>query len=375
MTPAQPAEWAQVIDSTYESLRSLVLERTLSREPGLYAEAMLAYFQSDDSGMSRAQETTQNHDVHALISVRRELRARRRNPQVLQKALRDVSDASWAQGELLFLAGAWHEAEGEFSRSEAAFQESRVHYLKACAPRKALRSELNALAASTRLSPRRFLASRYLELRERARELSEQDIEAQCEALLSRAFQRLGCLSLARDHAERALSLSTEAFGSLQRQRIESHLALLLIQSGFKLQAETWTETLMHSEFSEIRAIASLLSAAHAGSHTLTDEIWENLPSSWRERWLEHISKDWSTTDLEGQLIGALAQRSRSIAELGSILYPDLQNRESSLARTREILRRVRKRWPGLVLRQDELYTLDSGFELPALPRALGKKE
>jgi hypothetical protein len=360
-------EWAQVIDAPFEELRGLIHARSLSREAGLYAEALLAYYQSDDGEMARAESSTHDTDVRLLIGLRRQLRGNARDSQLLELALSAISERPWARGEAGFIEGTWRESLGDFKRSKAAFEEAQAHFLAAGAPRKSLRSTLNSLAVSTRLSPRRFLAPRYLMALKEARALREQDLEALCETLLSRAFQRLGCLSLARSHAERALELSAESFGSLQRQRFEAHMALLLIELEQLASAESWVESLKLSEFEEIRIISKLLEAASAGSKELPPDVWNKLGGSWRERWLEFLSKDWSTTDLEGQMIAALAEKPRTLQELQQTLYPDLKNDESSQARTREILRRVRKRWPDLVLRGEAEYSLNQEFELPEL--------
>jgi hypothetical protein len=280
-----------------------------------------------------------------------------------------LSDQPWAQAEAKFIEGMWSDSTGDFARSIKAYERARELYIAAGAPKKSLRSELNSVAASTRFPPRRFLAPRYLQILYSAQALGERDLEAQCESLLSRAFQRLGCLSIARVHAERALALSGEAFGSLQRQRFEAHLALLLIELNQMANAETWIESLQISEHSEMRTISKLLSAAASGSKSLPEEVWSTLSPSWRERWLERRAKDWMTTDMEGQLISALSAQPRTLGDLQALLYPELKSDEAAQFRTREILRRVRKRWPELILRVETHYSLNPEFELPPLPK------
>lgn len=254
-----------------------------------------------------------------------------------------------------------HMVLGMYLEDHSRFLEARERYLLSARAfhaielsEKGLTAEYNALIALTLAEPhRRYLVS-YQAFILRAKSLGYPIIAGTALACFAREYQTLGLNELALEKSNEGLALLKEfSFGTIHYYLAVAQTLDLILKTGGRSAARPLYEELLASPFKEVEAIVAVLKAFE-GDASITN--LDALPQPWQERLKEPVIAGKS--ELDGRLVDHLTEGPKSLSELSQLLYGNKIDYESSLARTKQAVYRLRKKVPGLIGIKEGRYAL-----------------
>ena len=360
--------WVQIIEATLSELTALNL--SLLTEPEdrqdprqlFYVRILIAYFRQDAKELNRiileSQDFLKDHpDLHSLALMRESMRSGK--PEALAAStipvLAENADAIM-QGEYYFLQAHSAQVLKNYRNAEQFFIKASAFYDQARAYKKALRATFSAVASYSCLRPEARLFGEYRNLYKRG--LDIKDFQSAGTALLniSREFQILESVDLALDYINQAIDLfEAHNFGSREHGLALVHRAHLLFQSQRDIEATKNLQVAVTMTHSEVQSSVDTLSKKYGVSlHTQASEL---LLPTWKERAADRpILKGLGK--LESRLIEELSKGPATKFELIEELYSENIEFEFREGRFKNLISRLRKRFPGLVVFGNECYSI-----------------
>jgi len=237
-------------------------------------------------------------------------------------------------------------------------EKSKLHYRIAAdelarigAKRKALKADMNHLAADSCIEPdsKRLIAD-YLFGYRQARKLKEFGIAGTVLNNVSREYHRIGAYAMALKFSNRAVALLERDFGTLHYYLAIVHRAHVLLDLGRSEEAQLDLDRARASTFIEVKSALALLEDKEAAADA------KHLTPSWRER--KATQAPTPLTELENQLIELLSQEPREKFELMDALYGKKLSFEVRENRFKVLLSRLRTKRPGLIVLKKARYHL-----------------
>lgn len=356
--------WEQLIEAPTAQLHVYAVDPALSGDIGLYARALSYYMRGDREALALLLEKQSADDVglNGLLKLRLKIRARDVNALELEE-LSKLELPGVLNAELNFsLAVAW-EIAGRDENTSAHFQKAAGLYRAAGCPRKALRSYYNFVAAESRLRPHKNYVAEYQAVIEMSKSVGDVAFEGMALTMISREYQIVELHDQALQMVDRALLLMEAERGALHFAHALLQKAHLLLdgernEEGLRLIAEAEM-----APFPEILAAARLLRSAFMPG-AVWDRAWEkDLLPTWRNR-LPQLSMRAKTgvgpqiSELEARLLKIIYNGPVEKWDLIERLYPAGGSALTLENRFKNLINRVRKKYPEKILCQDGRYSL-----------------
>lgn len=375
------SKWIEIFEANLNSLSLLESEfiafadDTEKERQLFYIRILKSFYRQDHEGIHQlmAQYQTwleQNPDLKVLCELRYCLRKGAFQVQDIQNICKTFAPTanSLFKAEISFVAASAHQMKEDYLNSEILYLEAGAICELNGAIKKSLRALLSAIAAYSCSKPESRLFAEYMNLYKKACAASEYLTAATALINISREFQRLNGLSIAREYATQAITLLQEhALGSREYGLGLVHRAHLHLEENNLAAAKqdlTYALTISHVEVqSACGAIAGKFNLNL--NHLTSTQI---LPT-WKERLLDSKTSQ-PLSKLEAQIIMLLSEGPRTKFELMDELYGDLIDHESKENRLKNLLSRVRSRLPNLILFQDQKYSISEPTSQTFLKRA-----
>lgn len=242
-------------------------------------------------------------------------------------------------------------AQTVYDRSSAAFARAEM-------PRKSLIAKYNSFACRTRIDPSKKYFVEYQGFVDEALHHGCFDLAGVALANLSRDCHLVGAVELARKHAAEGLHyLRHYDFGSLQYYLTTAHLLNLLLQLNRWEEAVPYYEELKLSPFMEVSEIREVIENYLDGRDKPRE--YSHLPATWRERLTDLFrQKQERFTSKEEALVETLTSGPLTLDELAARIYGSKIDYESAIARTKQLVHRLKKKAPSLLRSQGGKYVL-----------------
>ena len=352
-----PHSLSQLLALTLDEL--IALQGIDLKDPVLsqYSKVIRAYLESDLTGLQNCLMVASDVRVRACCQIRLQIRTRSFDQKFLTDFLRQCEGERVWEAESHFLYAMAFETQDQPKVSAEHYFLAYGLFLEVDCERKALRSLFNALVAESRIDPSRMLIHDYMHLAVRARKLGELGLSGVAYLNISREYQKLGARELALKYAREALECSQAEIGSLHYYLIVVHLCHLYLELDRKTEATLEFQRARISKFPEIQEALNVLENRFATCDRLKPELTpQNLTPTWRER-IDSSPLD-PLSDKEQEVLEIIATRPRSKFDLIERVYGVHLPFEVTENRIKVLLNRLRKKRPGLVVRDKDKYRL-----------------
>jgi tetratricopeptide (TPR) repeat protein len=351
-----PITYADILQLDLPALIGLETSIEATRPEVLaYRSVLIAYFRGSADGIARVLASG---DLESEFVVVSRLRAEILRGEQLEEAVVDavkalpVLKSSEPRAELLFCLTIANIKIGNYEAASRYALLSDQAYEQLGLEKKAVKSAFNYLVAQTHLFPNNRFFSDYSALAERAEACGEWAVSVTAELNISRELQKVGAFEQALQAAHKAVTAGeacgngTREYGFALLQRASVLIALKRnLEAGNDL---SFASLIDHPEIAA--AIPALTEASGEGSvHRLA-------------RFREMPDANTALGAMESNLISLLRDSPREFKELGDLLFPDVVDVFSQRERLKNLIARVRKKQPGLIVRETGRYRLSEGL-------------
>lgn len=380
--------WIRIIEANLSELIGFkAYSFSLNFFQSYYVDILLSYLRSDISELDLLVNKLENQDpteplpeqdpdfeiplsvLQGLARSRLEIRNRivtratlhRLNPET-------VSSPLW-KGECLFVSA---RAAGKLH----LLDEQRAFYLKASyffniagAHNKSLKSLHNAYAIEGHLHPEKRLTLEYQTVLNKALELNNLEVAGISALDISRELQILGSRNLAMHYASDSLKYLKGARGTVHFGLALCHQAQLYAEENRFHDFEQTIEEASLCDFPEVHEAIKKL--RNYFQDTQLKSSSENCTLSWYDRDLGGAYLKWNLGAIEERLISFLASGPANTYQICDHLFSTELSRlgyEIVINRVKNLLNRIRKKAPNLIVRENRLYCL-SGISRNLKPR------
>lgn len=353
-----PAEAVRkLIESNVDALLLYDVEEPTHPALELYRQVLLAFHRGDANAIARLQgEQEVNSELRIAIELRRQICSGAVDPKFIEEISKQKHQIGWL-GEILILAAAAQEILGDFSSARELHRRAAKALLQIGAKGKSLRARSNMVANLSNIEPDRKLIPEYLSLVREARKLRQHNIMATCLLNLSREYQKLGARKIALRYCQRAFAAIKGDPGGQIYFLVLVHRAHLLFELGRSVEAKVDAEQASAADFPSVQS-------ALAALRTIMGETAapENpMLRTWQERLNEFRSgKALTLSPVEEKLVSFLTEGREKFEIADHLFGRDLDPLKAE-NRVKNLLHRIRKKFPGLIhLDGDRYFLADS---------------
>lgn len=359
------------LDQIIEMSPADLLAERVRNENGLahvYAGVLFDYLESniDDlkQGIRQLEQISLGNSQAGFLGLLSELRLAIRMRQVMLPLVQKVEGLGVSDtvlvGEKHFVLALAYDRLLDHLSSKKHWQISFQAFDGAGLKKKAAKALFNFVAEESRIYPEKRLISEYHLVVEHARRAEEPTIEAIALLNVSREYQKLGAYLVALKHCDEALKLLRSDIGTLHHDLAVVHRAHLLVDLLRVPEARLEHQRAALSTHAEIRAAAEIVRTQIekiSPPYGLNSGL---LTPTWKER-LDEIKTGEAHTrsalgPLENDLLRLISESPKSKHELIEALYPEKSSFSALEERLKNLLSRLRKKFPALILFQDGKY-------------------
>ena len=370
---AKTSELARLFDAHLSELVELRTQVGADSVAALYAQVLYFYLQCDLAGLERVlAESRQKFGTtvpEQCCLMLAELRLRIRNHAIERSLLAEATQLAaragdWA-GEIEFVVGMSYSKIPDHALAQSAYQRAFQSLERLGARRKATKALFNHVVCESRVHPEKKLIADYHHLVKRAAKFKDYGTAAICCSNISREYQKLGALEVALRYCDRALKFLKDDIGTLDYYLVVVHRCHLLVDLGRLQEAELEFQTARSGDFPEVREALKVVDAIRNGSRPALDRDVNRkmLTPTWQERLEEKKSNQKRLTPLEGKLLQLIAQAPRTKFEIIAQLYPEKADFKLLEDRFKNLMNRLKKSRPGLIILENKKYRIsDESF-------------
>jgi tetratricopeptide (TPR) repeat protein len=359
------SEWTKLIDASSAEIHRRARDLALTRPLLSYAEILSSYLQGDVEKLRElcANLRLEDEPIRALALLRLAIRRR----DVKSKDLHALATREFAgalEGEKWFCSGlAWELLENDTMANSSFIRAAAVYRAEGC-PGKALRAHYNAVVAESRLTPHKNFIAEYQAVIEESKALGEKSFAGIARAMLSREFQIV-------ELYEKALQMADQAIEDLESERGTLHYFHALLQKAHVLidlgRAGETVELLKECEmasFPSIQAARTLLQVSLDPAANWDKTLEDDLMPTWKNRMPPllaqrgEVSGEGPATELERALLRLAYNGPIAKWDLIAKLYPQESDSLVSENRFKNLLGRLRKKHPGVLVCEEGRYFL-----------------
>lgn len=351
-------EPSEISPLNYSSLLELDLTQLIELESRLalgsdqtssgvlaYRDVLIAYFRGSAEGVLRVITKSQlPSDFLAVAQLRSEILSGLRLEEEMisaEKSLKHIR-LSEARAELLFCLTIAGIKTGQYEEASRFALLADHEFLTLGLAKKAVKSSFNYLIAQTHLFPSNRFFSDYSILADRAELVGEWAVMVAAQLNISREFQKVGALEMALESANKAV-VGGKANGEGTRELGFARLQKASVLNALKRPLESAQELALASMIDHPEIAAAV--AESASIHRLA-------------RFREAPDSASALGSMEAKLIETLRTHPAEFNRLADTLYPEVQDVFSQRERLKNLIARVRKKQPGLIIREAGCYKL-----------------
>lgn len=375
------AHFRALADASLPQIHQMARDIELPLPVRIYAQAVSYFMLGDVERLELVNCDVEKHlvnldlklksDLQTLISFRLKLRLQKISNVLLQKiqaqTFEDVLDA-----EKFFLLGRAWESLGDDKQGAQCSMQAAALYKKHQCSKKALRAFYNSIVADSRVLPYKNFISEYQSVIEMSKQVQDEAFAGIALTMLSREYQIVGLNEKALATAEQGLlSLESER-GSLHFYYALLQKAHLLVETGRSDAAKSTLIEVQMASFPEVHATARFIECLLEPKKTWSKEDEKYLVPTWRERLPQIIGRNMKVefhprieaTMLEERLLKTLWSGPMAKWDLIERLYPNETGALVLENRFKNLVGRVRKKFPGVLRFHDGRYFVDSKANL-----------
>jgi len=369
-----PKNLAEIIDSPTAEIHLLARDLRLAPAVRYYANVLSFYLQGDierlretQSRLSEFVEATS--PLYEILTALTELRLRMRERRLRREYLESFPsafDGPLAAEREFCLGLAWEQLEFHGAAAQHHQRAAALYQTHGC-PKKSLRALYNVIAAESRVYPHKNFVADCQNVIERSRSLGESSFEGMALTMLSREYQVIGHSAQALEMARRSIKCLENERGSSHYFHAVLHLAHLCIEENNLREAELLLKEAELAPFREAQAARQLLLASIHAEHHWDSSLEASLLPTWRNRLPGLLSRLKGSISEGSARSSQLEERLLKLAYNGPIekwdliakLYPDSVSQLVLENRFKNLLARVRKKYPGRVQCVEGRYHLE----------------
>jgi hypothetical protein len=363
----------KLAEASLTEIHQMARDAELPESVLFYAQYMAAFMSGDMEKMGALLQSAPkdlSQDLLDLVNLRTRLRAKNISAEDIKNAeYRIYFDVLEAE-KYFVLSRAWELLGREDLNIKSAMQASALYKRFEC-PKKSLRAFYNSVVAESRLTPYKNFIAEYQTVITLSREVKDEAFAGMALSMLSREYQIVGL-------PEKALICIEEGLQLLENERGSLHYFAGLLQKAHLLMETKNTagaiplliECKMAS-FPEIRAIRTLLECSLEPGKEWPSELEKHLLPSWRERLpdllrMNQISQEAqeAPTTLEFKVLKLLWSGPVPKWDLIERIYPEEQNSTLSENRFKNLVARLRKKFPEVLQFNDGQYFIQKNSSL-----------
>ncbi len=380
-TPKRASEMSElllaVVQADLEELYWIEPTRSEAWVESVYRDVIFAFQTSNltalESVISELSVVSSEHQESAsflrcLTEVRLWIRKHSPSSELLKRLENAKAPSVLWDGERAFVLAMAHEVRGELPEARDRYERASQLFSRAHVYRKALKALMNHVAIESWINPddKRLIAD-FAQVLGRAIRLRDRTIAGIAILNISWEWERLGALEVALRYARHAVRFLERDFGSLNFYHGVIHRAHLYYRMGRIPEMESDLKLAHSSKSLEIQGALQLMRTLLRGhlSREVPLGIQNDfkLTPSWRERLQWHQNSQTTKSDRllsssECKLISLVSLKPRSSHELHTLMYGAEIARDSARQRLDQLLARLRKKVPGVVILRENRYHL-----------------
>lgn len=361
----------EILDSNLEELLHHDLYTTnLAEVDRLYLKVLINYLKADHQELEicfkKVKEYSSNNEEDEYLKglyycsyIRLMIRKDGLTEDSLVK-IQEISTVEPWSFELHFVLGMAFMRVGLFEKSAEHFHQSYTGFSKISCKRKALIAYQNHVVANINLYPNRSYLAEWSFLVKLARKEKISSMEGGALINLSREYQNIGSFGPALKVIDEALESLEQSMGTYQYYQALFQKCDILIALGRNAEALEVFQLAKLCPFLELKSSLEIIEKKMNPDKTLSGiEAPESVP--WKERLAEIKSgkKQKAQGSLVQSLIHELEQEPMDKYTLIEKLYPENIDFGVKENRFNVLLSKVRKMYPGLIVKEGSLYKLE----------------
>jgi tetratricopeptide (TPR) repeat protein len=357
--------FVEAIQATLGELNDRFLSRSTDYDSPLtqwYCEALRAYLKGDAFQFLECKNNIPDLTGKEVLKNIAELRFEMMSGKVQQETINNLLEVSRSHslyyGEALFTVAL---AYCQLHKNEEAFEifaQAHDELLKIGASYKALKASLNRVSLLTRMNPKENGIAEFLHVAKKAKELKSRQIEGFCYLNTSRAYQLAKLNQSALHYTNLAVQALEAEAGSKDYFMALLHRGILYYEMKDLKNAKLELEKVLIAPFLEVKEGAKVLANLIAGKELYPVDEFLITPSLKKEV-LEYKQKQNPVLgDHEFLLVKRLFNSPLSRYEIIEAIYPQNIPISSLENRLKNLLNRMRKKYPGLIKNKNGRYEL-----------------
>ena len=375
-SPMVEGQIRQLIEAKPFELLEYSMRSELPLELRQYALVTARYLEGDLERLAAEIQTLENsvqqhtetwpQNLLALAALRQAIRTKKLSEKNLVE-LEQQPMLSSLEGEKYFLLGLAWENRKQDKNAMRMFEQSYQHFQKNHCPQKALRALYNRVAAESRVWPYKNFVLDCQSIIEYSKQLNEPRLAAMSTIMLSREYQVLRHFNQALAMADEAVEALQEEKGLLHYHHAVLHKAHILLNMNRLAEAKKLILETELSYLPEIQSARQLLLHALGEENSWEDGLFHQLMPTWKERVAElaPVTEDKTAngtvpTYMEERLLKTIWRNPKNKWDLIATLYNDTENSEVLENRFKNLVARVRKKYPNALLCKGSTYFLNS---------------
>lgn len=379
MHMSHKAQIAYLLEASLDRLLDSRRSEELPKPLAIYRSCLIAFNQGEAFAikeqllaLSSTAKDPEERTIRALVELRLRLLENSCTADFLAQVQPLEKTPELWQGELSLLMASCYSPLAEHHKALEWLRNAVQGFRAIGAERKLLRAEMNIIVARSLIDPELRCLAEYFYIFRKAKKLKEWTTAATAMLNISREYQRVGAFRAALKICKRGIRYCDSNMGSQIYYLLIAHRAHLYLQLGRESEAEIDMEFIRISPHVEVRTAYQLLTEmqnrSSAGSNLPSEKI--QLPN-WRERIEEFrlqssVKKKVTLSGLEEDLIQIVAEKSRDKFEICDRLFGSEVHPLVAENRLKNIIFRIRKKLPGLLVLENGKYSIADEAAAPA---------
>lgn len=263
-------------------------------------------------------------------------------------------------GEGLLIAAAGFEILNDFQKARETYLLATRELKRIGADKKSLLAQVNAAINLTHLEPGRIMLPELVHLFRKARQLNEQLIAATMLLNISREYQKMGAQRSALKYCNRSIALSKDYAHGVTYFLAIAHRSQILFDMGRQIEALADYNFAKTSQLSQVKEAVAVLKELHGLG--VAAQLSSVANSTWQERLrdfrLDPNAKLAPLGKVEEAFISYISIEPREKFQICDHLFGADLHPVVSENRLKNLIHRIRKKYPGLVVFERDHYFL-----------------
>lgn len=381
-------ELKKIIEMPLRDLEPYLATGPISRER-IYGEIIVAYLLDNPESLQIKindfyRITVENDDLRIACKLRLAIRTQEKNLDLraIQNHLSQIAP-SVEKGEIAFLLGMYLNVMENWEESLSAYAAAYTFLSEIDCQKKAAKSYVNMVVADSRQNPSSKLFIKYRQALKICQNAKEWGMAGIALLNIAREHSILGAFDTALQETNRAIELlEQQDLGTHQYWQAILQRCDLYIHLERYLEAEKDFEHLQEATQKSIKHSREILEAK-LKIRKFEDVNTALAPPAWKKRFSELRGTSEplykiELTEKEEQLIDVLSNGSKNLWEIVTAIYGNEadNNVEAYISRTKDVLKRIRKKIPNHISFTDGKYGIvdHDSFHSHHSKQQVGKK-